>query len=149
MDSATQILNLIYTLAAKFDAGDFEGAARMLSEGVFEMGQGQQVSASEMLALWKDILILYNGSPRTRHVVTNTALEIGEKSGFATCRSVYSVWQQPPDKPLSLIVSGRYDDEFICEGGVWRFAKRAYQQMDLVGDLSNHLNADAIAQFKP
>ena len=59
--------------------------------------------------------------------------------GRASCRSVYTVFQQTPELPLQAIASGRYHDTFERVEGIWRFATRDYSMLDYIGDLSQHL----------
>ena len=145
--SRTDILNLINGLAETFDAGDLEGAVNFLANGHFFLGDDRKVSPQDMLIMWRQILILYDGSPRTRHIVTNPILDIDETASTARCRSTYTVHQQIPGGPLKTIVIGTYDDRFERVDGIWRFSERRYSGMDLVGDLSNHLTVEAIEQF--
>jgi len=79
-----------------------------------------------------------DGTPRTKHLVTNLILEIDEAAGSATCRSYYCVLQQTDALPLQPIVAGRYHDEFRRIDSAWRFTRRHYIN-DLAGDVSAHL----------
>ncbi|MBV8930111.1 MAG: nuclear transport factor 2 family protein, partial [Mycobacteriaceae bacterium] len=83
------------------------------------------------------VVVHPDGTPRTKHVVTNPIIEIDENT--ATCRSYYTVLQQTDTLPLQVIVSGRYHDRFERVEGRWRFCYRDYSLMDLIGDLSQHL----------
>ena len=80
-----------------------------------------------------------DGTPRTKHVVTNPILDVDEVSGTAVCRSYYTVFQQTDTLALQPVVSGRYHDRFERVDGAWRFAERDYTKVDLMGDLSQHL----------
>lgn len=92
-----------------------------------------------MLGLWRSLIIRYpDGTPRTKHVVTNPIIEIdGETAGS---RSYYTVLQQTDDFPLQVVVSGRYGDRFERVDGVWRFTYRGYTLIDFLGDTSHHLS---------
>ncbi|OOK64499.1 snoaL-like domain protein [Mycobacterium kansasii] len=80
-----------------------------------------------------------DGTPRTKHVVTNPIIEI---DGIPTrsVRSYYTVLQQTEDFPLQAIVAGRYHDCFECVEGTWRFSYRDLTLIDMVGDISHHLS---------
>jgi SnoaL-like domain len=80
-----------------------------------------------------------DGTPRTKHVVTNPIIEVDEAAGTASCRSYYTVMQHTDDFSLQPIVAGRYHDQFQCVDGVWRYSFRDYSLMDMVGDVSHHL----------
>ena len=94
-----------------------------------------------MLSLWRGMVIVYpDGTPRTKHVVTNPIIEVDDDATTATCRSYYTVLQQTDGFPLQVIVTGRYHDRFERFDGRWRFAYRDYSLIDAVGDVSHHLS---------
>lgn len=133
------ILNLIYRFGAHFDAGAFDAALDLFKEGAFLLGEDQRIGPGEMGALWRETVLLYDGVPRTRHVISNSSLEIDKDGQAAQCRSVYVVYQEAPGLPLQVILCGRYHDAFVKRDGVWRFGVRDYRLVDLVGDVSRHL----------
>jgi 3-phenylpropionate/cinnamic acid dioxygenase small subunit len=142
LNSEAEITNLLYTYAECMDGGDLTGAAALFEHALLRVGEGDDATtdAAGMLAFWTNLVILYSdGTPRTKHVVTNPILEIDEDTGTASCRSYYSVLQQVEDFGLQVIVSGRYHDRFERIDGRWRFCYRDYSMMDLIGDLSHHL----------
>jgi 3-phenylpropionate/cinnamic acid dioxygenase small subunit len=142
MNSAAEITNLLYRYAEYMDSGDFAGAASLFDNAVLRVGAGDDATtdAAGMLAFWDGLVIRYeDGTPRTKHVVTNPILEIDEDSGTAGCRSYYTVVQQVEDFGPQVIVCGRYHDRFERIDGRWRFCYRDYSMMDLIGDLSHHL----------
>ena len=79
-----------------------------------------------------------DGTPLTKHVITNPIVEVDEAAGTASCRSYYTVFQQTDDFPLQPVIEGRYHDEFERVDGVWRWSYRDYSLVDLVGDMSHH-----------
>jgi hypothetical protein len=81
-----------------------------------------------------------DGTPRTKHVVTNPIIEVDEAAGTATCRSYYTVMQHTDEFPLQPIVAGRYHDRFQRVDGRWRYSFRDYSLMDMVADVSHHLS---------
>ena len=104
------------------------------------LGDGT-VDAGTMLTLWESGVTRYpDGTPRTKHVVTNPIIEVDETAGTATCRSYYTVLQQTDDLPLQPIVAGRYHDRFQRVDGEWRYVYRDYSLMDMIGDVSQHLH---------
>jgi hypothetical protein len=95
------------------------------------------------------MIILYpDGTPRTKHVVTNPIVDVDEDAGTATCRwghlplagDYYTVLQQTDHFPLQVVVTGRYADRFERVDGRWRFSYRDYTKIDQVGDVSHHLS---------
>ena len=86
-----------------------------------------------------DNLILYaDGTPRTKHVITNIQIDVDETDEFATGHSYVTVYQQTASHPLRVIFAGEYFDEFTKDSGTWRFQQRDIRH-PLFGDLSAHL----------
>ena len=145
-NSAVEITNLLHRYAELMDAGDFEGCAALFADAAIILDRSPDappVDAPTMLALWRSSVIVYDdGTPRTRHLVTNPILAIDEEGGTATCRSTYTVFQQVPGSELRPVASGRYHDRFERVAGTWRFSERDFTMLDLVGDLSHHLTID-------
>jgi 3-phenylpropionate/cinnamic acid dioxygenase small subunit len=139
----TQITNLLYTYAELIDTGDLEGAAHLFDHARVKMltvddGDGT-VDAAELLATWHRFIVLYpDGTPRTKHVITNPIVEVDDAAGTARCRSYYTVFQQLDGFPLQPVIAGRYDDRFERVDGAWRWSYRDYSLIDLVGDMSHH-----------
>ena len=87
-------------------------------------------------------MILHDdGTPRTKHVVTNLVIEVDETAGTAAARSYFTVLQATEMLPLQVIVAGRYEDRFVRVDRQWRFSDRLVH-MDLVGDVSCHIRGD-------
>lgn len=136
--SETAIANLVYRYAELIDSGDFEGAAALFTHARIKIGSGE-ISAGEVLDLWRGSIIVYeDGTPRTKHVITNPIIEVDEAAGRGTCRSYYTVMQQVGDGPLEAVICGRYHDTFECVAGEWRFSLRDYSLHDLPGTMSRH-----------
>ena len=131
--------NLIAAHAELVDDGDFAGLGALLADATFT-GSGAPVSGPDAIEkMFRDMLIVYaDGTPRTRHVTTNVAIEVDEEAGTAVSRAYFTVLQAVPGLALQPIVSGRYRDRFERRDGHWRFAER-HVRVDLVGDVSRHL----------
>jgi hypothetical protein len=57
--------------------------------------------------MFQDTLIVYaDGTPRTRHVTTNIAIDADEEAGTAVSRSYFTVLQALPGLPLQPIAAG-------------------------------------------
>lgn len=143
MSSETEICNLLYRYAELIDAGRFEQIADELfvhAQLIVGPAGTPTVDAAGMLEMFRNTTIRYeDGTPHTKHVISNPIVEVDEEAGIATCRSYYTVFQQTATLPLQPIVSGRYHDRFERVGGAWRFAERDYTKVDLIGDVSQHL----------
>lgn len=139
-NAAIDIPNLLYRYAELFDAGQFAAAAHLFDHGCV-VADGREIrGAGRIAAMWNDIVHLYgDGTPRTRHLVSNPLIELDENGETATCRSQWTVLQATDALPLQVIGSGRYHDEFALADGAWRFARREYAGVDFWGDNSAHL----------
>ena len=93
-------------------------------------------------------MVYDDGTPRTKHVTTNLAIDVDEEAGTAVSRSYFTVLQALPDMALQPIVSGRYYDRFERHEGQWRFVERRVQT-DLVGDVSRHLRRSPRPEASP
>lgn len=141
MGGETEICNLLYAYAEYIDSGDFDGAAELFAHARLRVSAGEEVDAAVILRLWRGMVIVYpDGTPRTKHVITNPIVEVDEAAGTATCRSYYTVLQHTDDFPLQVVVTGRYHDRFERVDGRWRFSYRDYTKIDQVGDISRHLS---------
>ena len=139
-DPALAIPNLLYRYADLFDAGRFDDAAALFDGGHVVVGGQKLVGRDKIVGMWRDFVILYDcGTPRTRHLTTNPAIDLSGDGLSAWCRSQWTVLQQAEGLPLQVIGTGRYADEFVLAEGKWRFASRDYSSVDFWGDASHHL----------
>ncbi len=134
------IRNLLARYCELIDAGELDALADLFADGVLrddagnELGRGREGAA----LLYAGTRIHGDGTPRTRHLTTNSIIDVDEDAGTATARSVYVVFQATDTLPLQPIIAGRYRDRFALRDGQWSFAERVFA-VDLVGDLSQHL----------
>ncbi|MDR7168639.1 3-phenylpropionate/cinnamic acid dioxygenase small subunit [Nocardia kruczakiae] len=133
------IERLIADYALLVDQGDFAGVGALFATGAFGGSAGMIEGSAAVEKMLSATVIRYDdGTPRTKHLVTNLVIDIDEDQGTATARSYFTVLQATPDLPLQPIVSGRYADCFHRPTGQWAFAQRAVT-MDLIGDVGHHL----------
>ena len=138
ISSEQAIANLIGTYAFLVDDGDFAGLGALLANCTFSLGETTVIGSAAVEQLARDALQVYeDGTPRTRHVTTNTIIEIDEDAETAASRSYYTVLQSLPDFPLQPIATGRYNDRFDRHEGLWRFVER-HVSGSLYGDTSRH-----------
>ncbi|MBI5089385.1 MAG: nuclear transport factor 2 family protein [Actinobacteria bacterium] len=136
------IADLIHTYAERIDAGDFEGLADLFAHATIttEGIEMQSTGRDEVLATYTNWTRRYpdDGTPKTKHVMTNLIVEVDEQAGTASSRSYFTVLQAVPGAlPLQPIVAGRYRDTFERIGDEWRFTSM-HIILDLIGDLSHH-----------
>jgi hypothetical protein len=143
-DPARAIENLLHIYAERIDAGDLEGVAELFTHGriqaSLEATPEQTIEGCDrVLAMYQGSTRLYDdGTPHTKHVTTNSIIEVDTSEKLASARSYFTVFQQVDDLPLQPIISGRYRDTFQCIDKHWWFDTRI-MLVDLVGDLSHHL----------
>ena len=143
-DAAREIENLLHRYAERIDAGDLEGVADLFAHGrirpLADAPPEQAIEGREaVLALYRGSTRIYeDGSPHTKHVTTNSIVEVEDGANAGSARSYFTVFQQVEDFPLQPIIAGRYHDTFQCIEGRWWFDTRV-MIVDLVGDLSRHL----------
>jgi hypothetical protein len=144
--AAVAVTNLLATYAECIDTGNLEAAAQLFAHAQIKVGLGgaaDLIDSGQLLKVWRDGIILYgDGTPRTKHVITNANIDVDEGAGAATCRSYYTVFQQLDGFALQPIIAGRYHDTFERAGDKWRFTFRDYTLVDLIGDLSRHLRME-------
>src|SRR3954470_19370180 len=73
------IENLIATYAELVDEGDFAGVGVLLADATFTGDSGSVSGGAAIEKMLRDSVITYeDGTPRTKHVTTNIAIEIDE-----------------------------------------------------------------------
>ncbi|MDT4911524.1 MAG: hypothetical protein QOC66_652 [Pseudonocardiales bacterium] len=137
-DAHEAIRNLLGTYCELMDLGAWTEVGDLFADGELVGPDGAVVArgAEAVQELYERGTRLYDGSPRTRHLTTNTVLEV--HGAYADARSAYVVFQGVEGMPLLPIITGRYRDEFVRDDDGWRFARRQFF-VDQVGDLSQHL----------
>lgn len=137
------IESLIATYAELVDDGDFAAVGLLLADATLAGGAGSASGRDDIAKMLVDNVIVYDdGTPRTKHVTTNLAIEVDEAAGTAVSRSYFTVLQALPDLALQPIVSGRYYDRYERRNGQWRFVERRVRT-DLIGDATRHLRRPA------
>jgi hypothetical protein len=134
------ILRLMNEYCYRIDAGDKLGFARLFEHGTFELRGDPNggLSGTQALLDMLENVILYDGKPQTKHVMSNETIEIDPGGETASAQCYIAVYQAlPPDFPLQPIFMGHYFDSFEKVGGEWRFKRREISP-DLIGDLSRH-----------
>ena len=139
MNSREEILHLINSYTFLLDEGKYEAWAELFEHGEWSSeGTAPLKGKQQMLDMLDQVLIIHpDGTPRTRHLMTNIDLDIDEAQGVATNKSYVTLLQQTDELPLQVILSGGYSDRFERVDGKWRFAKRMITNV-FYGDMSAH-----------
>lgn len=134
-----EITELVHAYARLLDAGDLDGVAALFEDAVWRADStGQEARGVAQVRALYDGVRLYDGSPRTKHLMTNLDVEVEPGGALATARSSFTVLQGvTPGEPIQVVLAGQYLDRFLRTQGRWRFAERRIV-VDLVGDLSRH-----------
>ena len=134
------ITALVYRYAELIDAGDLDGVAALFEHATWGAGtRSERLRGTEAVRRGYGGVILYeDGTPRTKHVITNLVIDVAEASTQAVARSYFTVLQATEGIPLQPIIAGRYQDRFERVDGTWRFSERIIHP-DLQGDLSKHM----------
>lgn len=141
MSAREDILHLMHQYCVSLDTGDRDALAALFEHGEWiTEGAEPLVGRAGIEELWARIKIYPDGTPRTKHFVSNVDLTVDEEAGRAKAESYLTLYQQTDDFPLQVCFVGHYFDDFERVGGSWRFVKR-YICNGLVGDLSAHLHA--------
>jgi hypothetical protein len=132
------IRSLILSYGSFIDEGDIDSVVALFAHASIISTDGTLYTGRTVLRrLWSDGLQLHEGSPRTRHLITNIEVQIDDSGVAATARSCVTVLQELPAFPLQVIVAGRHYDAFEKIQDVWRFRERR-DIRDLTGDLRHH-----------
>jgi ketosteroid isomerase-like protein len=139
-DDVEAISALVYRYAELIDAGDLDGVAALFEHATWGAGtRTERLHGAEAVRKGYGGVIRYeDGTPRTKHVITNLVVDVNGSSTHATARSYFTVLQATDEVPLQPIIAGRYEDEFENVDGTWRFSERIIHP-DLQGDLSKHM----------
>jgi 3-phenylpropionate/cinnamic acid dioxygenase small subunit len=137
-DPQDAIAALIHGYAELLDAGDLDGVAELFGEADYgSPAQGRIHGSAAVRKVYEPVILYDDGTPRTKHVISNVTIEVEPGATAATARSYFTVFQLV-DGSLQAIIAGRYHDRFACVDGEWRFAERMILP-DLIGDLSRHM----------
>ena len=137
--SREEIVHLMNSYTYLIDHGDLAGFAALFDSGLWGAEEGPLITGQQMLEMLERDLIIYpDGTPRTRHVLSNVSVEFDLAKERASSTSYISLYQQTDDFPLQVIFSGEYHDEFARISGAWRFVTRIVKH-PFYGDMSRHM----------
>jgi 3-phenylpropionate/cinnamic acid dioxygenase small subunit len=148
-DARDAISRQLFAYAELVDAGDFAGVSQLFEHATYRAVAGDQIGvrtgAAEVQKQFEKFTLRHeDGTPSTKHVITNVVVEVEDGATSAKARSYFTVLQARPTLPLQAIVAGRYHDEFAVIDGAWRFTDRLIIT-DMVGDISQHLSFNPYA----
>ena len=136
------IHTLLMSYAEHVDAGRFAEMAALFEHSTYRLAHAgtDQISeyrgAAAVLGFCRQTRLYEDGTPRTKHVLTNVDIQVD--GAQATARCYVTVFQQTEVLPLQPIASGCYSDRLERVDGKWRFADRLLSSF-LLGDRSQHV----------
>jgi hypothetical protein len=138
MDSQEQIHKLMNEYCFAIDSGDLETFARLFAHAHW-LAEGRRPGKESA----NNLIIYADGTPRTKHTISNINIKVDKDQLTATAHSYVTVFQQTDAFPLQAIYCGDYFDEFERLDGRWRFSKRELRN-SLIGDMSAHLKVPSL-----
>lgn len=142
-DDLQAIRNLSYAYTRCLDNGDWTEVAAILGDATLRavssgMSGAEVRGAPEIERFYREQVVVDSlGRPRTRHLVTNHSIELDPTGTRARGDSYFTVLQKPAGKSLQIVVTGRYEDEFACANGEWRFVSKTIHA-DYFGEIRHH-----------
>ena len=143
MTDREAIHRLLHAYSDTIDRGDFVATGELFApEGVYGIaGRSRAAVGPAAVAAALGDVRLYDGVPRTRHIVSNVDIDLADDARSATVQSYVHVLHQAPGGPIVTIAAGTYHDRVHLVEGGWRFAERR-MHIELVGDMSTHTHHD-------
>ena len=131
---------LVYGYAEGIDTGDIAAVVDLFAHATWRSAARDEVlrDPQSVRAVYDRIVVYDDGTPRTKHLITNLVVDVADDAMTATGRCSYTVLQGVvPGEPLQVVVAGRYVDRYERGPDGWRFADRLFI-VDLSGDQSRH-----------
>src|SRR4051794_35214432 len=105
---------LVHRYAELLDGGDLHGVAALFEDATWGSSTREERmhGTDEVRRSYRGVIVYPDGTPRTKHVITNVVVDIDESGDTASARSYFTVMQATDDFPLQPIIAGRYRDRF-------------------------------------
>lgn len=137
------ITRLLVEYCSGIDGGDFARTGRLFAKGTWFYDPSSPITGAEAATRFlEDLVILYDGVPKTRHTLSNIVVHVSDDLRTAHAECTVVVFQAAPDSVPQIIFQGAYDDTFLCDEDGWRFDERRFS-CDGIGDLSRHVKSIA------
>jgi hypothetical protein len=139
MGDRDEITALVNRYGELIDTGDIDGVVAMFAHATWRSAATGNVlrTPDEIRAVY-DRIVLYDGVPRTRHLMTNVTIDLADGDDDASGRCTYTVLQEvQPGGPIEIVVVGRYEDRYHRGPDGWHLTDRLFH-VDLAADQSRH-----------
>jgi hypothetical protein len=148
VSDVAEIAGLVYSYALFLDRGDIDGVVALFEHSTWRGDPNGPVlrGVAEIRPVYERLLTAL-GNLRTKHLLTNLAIEIHDGGATAASHCYWTVLQNTrPGASIDVTLSGQYADRFEKVDGTWRFAERTITT-DLFGDATTGGgSADAAAK---
>jgi 3-phenylpropionate/cinnamic acid dioxygenase small subunit len=136
-----EISALVHRYAELLDGGDMDGVVALFAAATWRSdATGAVLQTPEEIRAVYDRIELYDGTPKTRHLMNNLTIDLVDGADEASGRCYYTVLQGlEAGAPIQIILSGRYHDRYRRGPDGWEFADRLFI-VDLAGDQARHFS---------
>ena len=138
MSAQKEITDLMNLYCTAIDSGDLKTFSRLFANAT-RVAEGRVPGPESM----NNMIVYEDGTPRTKHVITNLTLDIDQAAGAATGHCYVTVYQQTPEFPLQAIFVGEYYDTFSLSAQGWAFTRREIRH-SLIGNMRAHLKTPSL-----
>jgi hypothetical protein len=141
MSDEGAIIALVHSYALLLDRGDMDAVAELFRHATWRSEpNGQVLRGFEQIRPVYEQLQTPDGSPRTKHLLTNVTVDLDPGGTTASSHCYWTVLQNVESgRAITIILSGQYVDTFEKAEGSWRFTDRLIV-VDLTGDTSAHID---------
>lgn len=139
MGDRDEITALVHRYAELLDAGELDGVVGLFAHATWRSAAtGAVLHTPDKIRAVYDRIILYDGIPRTRHLMNNLTIDLVDGADDASGHCYYTVLQGgDAGSPIEIILSGRYEDQYHRGVDGWHLTDRLFH-VDLTGDQSRH-----------
>ncbi len=108
MTDVAEITALVHAYARLLDDGDLDGVARLFEHATWRStATGEVHRGTDEVRTVYDRVRLYDGSPRTAHLITNLDVALDECARTASARCCFTVLHGiVPGEPVEVILTG-------------------------------------------
>ena len=138
MSAQKEITDLMNLYCTAIDSGDLKTFGKLFATASW-VAEGRAPGPNSM----NNMILYEDGTPRTKHVITNLTLDIDEAAGTASGHCYVTVYQQTSDFPLQAIFVGEYYDTFSRSAQDWAFTRREIRN-SLIGNMRAHLKTPSL-----
>jgi 3-phenylpropionate/cinnamic acid dioxygenase small subunit len=135
-----EITALVHRYAELLDGGDLDSVVALFAQATWRSaGTGAVLRTPEEIRAVYERIVMYDGTPRTRHLMNNLTIDLVDGDDDASGVCTYTVLQEvEPGGQIEIVVVGRYEDRYHRDPDGWHLTDRLFH-IDLQADQSRHL----------